>query len=211
MQNTKTNHLDFSSKLVFEIFNKEKHDREIFDCGNAELNNYLKKLAFQQHTKNLNRLYVATLESVNTIKSILGFYTLSGNSISFSAFPKETSKKIPNSYPIPTIKIGRLARDLNLTPSGFGKTILADALYRCLSIAKDLGVFAVEIEAKNEKLKGFYKKLGFTEFIDNKLALFIPIATLALAFNKTDNKTETDKKETEKFSALTPALDSLEH
>ena len=50
------------------------HDREAFDCGNNELNQYLKKTARQHTEKGISRTFVLVDES--RASEILGFFTL---------------------------------------------------------------------------------------------------------------------------------------
>jgi len=55
------------------------HDREAFDCGEAELNEFLRRHARQSHEKGGAKTFVAT--PVDDSKRILGFYSLSPASI----------------------------------------------------------------------------------------------------------------------------------
>jgi len=174
----------FHSKddLVFELLDKTKHDRHNFECGVPELNEFISKYAGQQQSKHLNKVYVATTKSSETLEPIIGYYTLSAHSLTFETFPEKIVTNFPKDYPIPTLKIGRLARDLHQTTKGFGQLILADALYRALRISKEVGVFAVEVDAKNERLKQFYQAVGFVSLIDDPLGLILPIKTLEKVF-----------------------------
>ena len=173
---------DFENNVTFEMLNPEIHERNNFECGILELNTYIMKYANQQQTKNLNKVYVATSKTQTIPKSIFGYYTLSSNSLSFASFPDGILKNIPQEYPIPTIKIGRLARDMNTTPRGFGNVILGDALFRALKFSKELGVLAVDVDAKNNKAKEFYKRNEFIPLRDQPAVLIIPIKTLAKVF-----------------------------
>ena len=49
------------------------HDTESFDCGNAELNNYLRQIAGQHIRKSLARVYVACEES--DLGRIVAYYS----------------------------------------------------------------------------------------------------------------------------------------
>jgi hypothetical protein len=39
-------------------------------------------------------------------------------------------------------------------------------------------MYAVVVDAKDDKAKAFYLKLGFIACVDNSLCLYLPIATL---------------------------------
>ncbi len=44
-----------------------------------------------------------------------------------------------------------------------------------------MGLYAVVVDAKHDKAKAFYTKLGFIACMDNPLALYLPVATLEQA------------------------------
>jgi predicted GNAT family N-acyltransferase len=145
-----------------------QHDRSNFDCGDSALNNYLKTLASQHIKTNISRTFVATT-LVNSAK-ILGFYTLSAGSIAFDSLPDKLPK-----YPIPIIRIGRLAVEKQLQGQGVGEYLLMDALHRCASHAKEIGIYGVVVDAKHQKAKNFYLKYGFVELTKSPLTLFVSI------------------------------------
>ena len=83
---------------------------------------------------------------------------------------------------IPTIKIGRLARDIKKTSSGFGGVILRNALSTSLELSESkLGVWGVEVDLINEKVKSFYNTYGFHEIPGSPLSMFLPMTTLKTA------------------------------
>lgn len=52
------------------------------------------------------------------------------------------------------------------------------AMQVALEFAETVGVYAVLVDAKNEKVQGYYQSLGFIPTLDNPLCLFLPVATL---------------------------------
>ena len=168
----------------FSRFDKKLHSRGGFDCGVVELNNYIAKYAGQQQCNNLTTVYVCCLKEDNLPKTLLGYYTLSASSFSADEIPESMFKSIPRYLPIPTIKIGRLARDINRTRPGFGSIILWDALYRSLNIAHILGAVLVDVDAKNAKLLNFYKRHGFIQLQHDKYSLVLPIKSLRTALQE---------------------------
>jgi predicted GNAT family N-acyltransferase len=97
--------------------------------------------------------------------------------VDFITFPPSIQKKLPK-YPVPIVRIGRLAVDNSMQGKGVGASLLKDALQRCVMVSKEVGIFAVVVEAKHEKAKRFYLKYGFSEFNDEPLNLFLPIKTI---------------------------------
>ena len=79
---------------------------------------------------------------------------------------------------MPVIRIGRLAVDQTMQGKGVGDSLLMDALYRSLKFSKEVGIFAVVVDAKHDKAKAFYLKYGFSEFHDEPLELFLPVKTI---------------------------------
>jgi len=44
-----------------------------------------------------------------------------------------------------------------------------------------VGLYAVVVDAKHDKAKAFYTKLGFITCMDSPLSLYLPVATLEQA------------------------------
>lgn len=57
-----------------------------------------------------------------------------------------------------------------------------DALSRTLTIADQIGIYAVDVTAKDDKSRSFYEHFGFTSLIDEPLHLFLSIKTAKSAF-----------------------------
>lgn len=157
-------------QLIVSSLDKQ-HNRIAFDCGEPELNDYLKKLANQHIKTNISRTFVVT--TVADDKNILGFYTLSAGSVAFQNIPSKF-KKIAR-YPIPIIRLGRLAVDKQSQGKRIGEFLLMDALHRCASHAEEIGIFGVVVDAKHQKAKDFYLKYGFCELTDFVLTLSLII------------------------------------
>ena len=143
-----------------------------FDCGADELNTYLKRFAKKNDKLGIGRTYVLLYKT-----RALGFYTVSMAQIEFKALPKPSQGKLPR-YPIPTVRIGRLAVDLSTQGQGLGEYLLMDALTRCLRVSEEIAVFAVIVDAKNNQAKNFYLKYGFIPLEDQELSLFLPLSTI---------------------------------
>jgi GNAT superfamily N-acetyltransferase len=160
--------------LIIEKLSKD-HKKSDFDCNNELLNNYIQKQAKQDVNRDLSACYI--LNDIND-KRVLGYYTLSGNSIDRNEFPIELMQKMPPSYVnLPTILLGRLAIDKNEKGKGFGGILLMDALKKCVDISESLGVLAVIVDPFDEKAISFYKKYGFI-LIPSNNKMFIPIKTI---------------------------------
>lgn len=153
--------------------------RDSFDCGKAELNNYLKTQLSQDIRKNVSKAFMAV--SIKDPNEILGFYTLSANSIYFEDLPVHLKKRVPR-YPIPVALIGRLAVDKKYHKLGLGKDLLVDALKRAVEVSKSFGVFGIIVDAKDEEARQFYEHFGFTSLEDSPRKLILPLETLQQEF-----------------------------
>lgn len=151
------------------------HEREEFCCGKASLDNFLRSLAGQYEKRSIGRTYVAVLAGG---KRVCGYYTLAASAIPFQNLPAPIAKKLPR-HPIPVVLLGRLAVDQSVQGRGLGEHLLFDALWKCLDLSNQLGIFAVEIIALDSQAGEFYQKYGFVPLPDNDLHLYLPIKSIA--------------------------------
>ena len=86
----------------------KKINRKDFDCGIEALNKYLRQFDITNDKKNIGKTFVAVDKS-NPDKTI-GYYTVSMAQILFNELPEVIRKGLPG-YPIPAMRIGKLAID----------------------------------------------------------------------------------------------------
>jgi len=155
------------------------HDREQFNCGVDDLDEYLKKYARINMAQHVTVVYVMTQRKEP--KKILGYYTLSAFCIGLSSLPDNVTKKLPYYPEVPTVLIGRLARH-NDAP-GTGRLLLIDALRRSWNMSKEIASFAVVVDAKNDDALRFYKKFGFLTLQNTSCRLFMPMKKIEHLLN----------------------------
>jgi len=141
-----------------EELDAKRHDRAAFDCGVEPLNRYLKGLAGQHRIKGIATSFV--LVDSDRPAQILGYYSLSAASLAFERLTDRDRKGLP-AYPIPAVRIGRLATSVAFRGRGLGGLLLQNAIKRILQARNILGVFAVVVEAKDTAAEAFYRKYGF--------------------------------------------------
>ena len=147
-----------------------RHDRAAFACGEPSLNDFLKRYARQNDERGLGRTYVAVIRDE---PRIYGYYTIASGAVSFDAIPE----KLPR-YPIPVLHLGRLAVDEAAQGQRLGNILLLDALRRAVTLAGQVGIYGVEVNALNETAKTFYLKYGFTPLLDDALHLWISLKAI---------------------------------
>ena len=151
------------------------HDRTDFDCGEPALNNFLQRLARQQAERDFNRTYVAAMQGESRVR---GFYAVSSASMDFENWP--VGLRLPR-YPVPVARIGRLAVDVREQGKGVGDALLRHAMHLSASLAQQIGLYAVVVDAKNEAAAAFYVRYGFQRFADQGLSLFLTTAVIRRA------------------------------
>lgn len=70
------------------------------------------------------------------------------------------TKKIPENYPLPVLRLGRLAVDSHYQGMGIGKQLLGHVLRVAVQQKKTVGCVGVVVDAKEEAI-AFYQKFGF--------------------------------------------------
>lgn len=143
-----------------------------FDCGVEELNFYLKRFAKKNDKLGIGRTFVLFEDS-----KAVGYYTISMAQIEFDSLTHHSQQSLPR-YPLPAVRIGRLAVQKNLQGKGFGEYLLMNSLERCQRVSNEIAVFAVIVDAKNDLAKKFYIRYGFIPFVNRELSLYLPISTI---------------------------------
>jgi len=157
-------------------FDKKIHNRKPFDCGEASLNDYLKRQAAQHIKRGVCTIFVLIDDA--GLDRILGFYTLSNSQIARTDIDERSAQRLPR-HPIPTITLGRMAVHLEEQGNGYGAILLVDAIKRCCLVSQEVGVYAIIVDAKNSKARTFYEHFGFSSLPQHPLRLILPMGTAA--------------------------------
>jgi predicted N-acetyltransferase YhbS len=153
----------------------KQHDRNGFDCGDAALNEFLQRQAGRQQRRGFGKTYVALADDGATV---IGFVTVSAGQIATASLPAQARL---SRHPAPILRIGRLAVDIRHQGQGIGQDLLAFALRLAVEFSQRVGLYAVVVDAKHDKAKAFYIKLGFIACMDSPLSRYLPVATLEQA------------------------------
>ena len=103
-------------------------------------------------------------------RTILGFYTVSPASVAYARTPE-------------IIRRG-LAVDRGFQGRGIGGQLLLAAGRRCLLASAEVGGVVLVIDAKNERVAGWYAGYGAVPLLDTPLTLLLPLATIKAALKK---------------------------
>jgi predicted GNAT family N-acyltransferase len=158
-----------------EIFILDKtHNRNAFECEEQQLTDYIKKQVSQDIKKRLAVCFVA----IDSDNNVIGYYTLSSESLGREQIPDKYLKKVPQNYNAPVILLGRLARNITAKGTGLGEHLLLDALFRAFTLSEEsIGAMVVVVDPMNQFAIKFYKKYGFEQLPDSE-KMFLPMSTI---------------------------------
>jgi len=101
--------------------------------------------------------------------------------VSLDDLPEALRSKLPR-HPVPVTHVGRLAVDLSVQGKGIGSLLLRKCAEVTVSAADSIGVYAMEIAAKDEAAYEYYLRRGFLPLSGHKNTLYVPVQTLKKAF-----------------------------
>lgn len=131
-------------------------DRSGFSSGNVDLDRFFLGYAGQnQFRHHIGTTYVA----VDPSGIIAGFATVSASSVAPGVVRGTTAKRLPR-YPIPVLRLARLAVDERARGKGVGSLLLRSVFALALQMADQVGCAGIVVDAKPDAV-AFYERLGF--------------------------------------------------
>lgn len=158
--------------LEEQLLDPQRHDRQAFTSGVAELDDYLHRFAIQQSKKGI--AVVRVLVDTDAPKTILGYYSLSAAQVDVMHLDERAQQKLPR-YPVPCFRLGRLATDVTQRGRGLGRILIGCAVARCLEAQKHVAAYALLVDAKGTQAQSFYQHYGFTPCRDQPMTLYLPL------------------------------------
>jgi len=136
---------------------KGEDDRSTFSCGEIDLDYFFQRYAGQ----NQFRHYIGTTYIATDEKSVFGFVSVSAGTLLKRSLSSSAAKRYPN-YPLPIMRITRIAVDEKYQNRGLGKYLIKSMFYLSLEQKEKFGCVGIVVDAKSDAIL-FYKKLGFIE------------------------------------------------
>lgn len=149
------------------------HDRTAFSCGEPALDTYLQRQATQDIRRRVAQVFIAVGDEA---QKIAGYYSLSAASFEKDELPSALARRLPH-YPVPAAVLGRLAIHREHQGRGLGEMLLLDAIRRVVRASTTIAVYAIIVDAKNERAHAFYERYGFRAFASEPRRLFLPLET----------------------------------
>ncbi|MGO8866868.1 MAG: GNAT family N-acetyltransferase [Alphaproteobacteria bacterium] len=153
----------------------KRHARAGFSCGVRRIDAYLQD-SLELAAHGLSRAFVAVDPGGRCVR---GYYALQVPNVAGADVPQPLARLLRLDARIPVVEVVMLGVDRAWQGQGIGTILLADALRRVRRVAHDIGVWAVVLEAFDDKAERFYRRLGFETLIDGTLTLYIPVAAIA--------------------------------
>jgi len=160
---------------------RPEDDRQSFTSGDVELDRFFWKFAGQ----NQFRLHIGTTYVAVAGRDILGFITIAATSITIDNLPARARKRLPN-YPLPALRIARLAVAQSAQGQGIGKRLLRAACQLAHEMAERVGCVGAVVDAKANAV-AFYERYGFErlDVISGRLSehpsplpMFLPLGSI---------------------------------
>lgn len=134
---------------------READDRARFRSGNPDLDRFFHQFAGQNQFKHhLGVTYVA-VEGVD----MLGYVTVAPGHLAIDEVSAATRKRLPR-YPLPVLRLARLAVDERAAGQGLGERLLRFVMQLALRMTEDYGCAGLVVDAKPEA-EAFYARYGF--------------------------------------------------
>ena len=156
-------------------------DRSSFRSGNADLDRFFVRYAGQnQFRHHIGVTYVAAEGG-----AILGFTTVSASHIEIEDLPRAKRKRLPQ-YPLPVLRLARLAVGEKAKERGVGRRLLRAVFYLAREMEKKVDCVGIAVDAKPDAVD-FYRRLGFEpmDVLEGNLgdrpvpiAMFLPLASI---------------------------------
>ncbi len=170
---------------TFVQLDKNLHERNNFDCGEEELNKFLKTQAVKHMKIGISRTMVLpSVQPTDTQKyAICAFYSITPSSISRATLPQNLAKKLPH-YPVPVFLLAQLAVDKHCHGQGLGKISLVHALKHLWQINQHMPAYAVVVDCLTQSAENFYSKFGFQYLCEHngRVRLFLPMKIVGQLF-----------------------------
>jgi predicted N-acetyltransferase YhbS len=148
---------------------KAGHDLGAFDCGRAEITDWLQRRALRAGEGDTATTYV-----VCRGRRVVAYCALAAGAVARAEAPNALARNSPD--PIPVIVLARLGVTTAEQRSGLGRALIAEAMRRAAQASKIIGARALLVHALDESLAVYYESLGFRRLAEGAQTLYLPMA-----------------------------------
>lgn len=161
-----------SLKLNAPIPLAATHILDDFACGEASLDEWIKRRALTNHLSGAGRAFVVTDQEGR----VYGYYAMAAGAVSHRAATGNARRNMPD--PVPVMVLARLAVDHRAQDVKLGASLLQDAVSRAVSVSQNAGVRALLVHALHDRAKQFYERYGFQESPQHPMTLMLRLSAV---------------------------------
>lgn len=143
------------------------HLLDEFACGEASLDDWLKRRALSNQLSVASRTFVVTDQEGR----VFGYYAMAAGAVSHQMATSGVRRNMPD--PIPMMVLARLAVDHHAQGIKLGAALLQDAVKRAAAVSQNVGVRALLVHALHDRAKQFYEHYGFQESPQHPMTLML--------------------------------------
>jgi len=158
--------------LTITPLDTRQHDRAGFICGIPALDDYLRKQAGQHQRDGIATTHV--LVDNEQLSQILGYCALSAAQLYLQELNESDRKRLP-AWPVPAMRMGRLAVAATEQGKGYGRLLLGHAVNLARSVRQTMGVRVLIVDAKDASATAFYQGYGFRPTESEALTLYLSV------------------------------------
>jgi GNAT superfamily N-acetyltransferase len=143
-----------------------------FACGEASLDEWLKRRALANQLSGATRTFVVT----DPQGRVHGYYAMAAGAVSPQAATGNVRRNMPD--PVAVMMLARLAVDHRAQGFKLGASLLQDAVARAVGVSQNAGVRALVVHALHDRAKQFYEQYGFQESLLHPMTLMLRLNAL---------------------------------
>jgi GNAT superfamily N-acetyltransferase len=148
------------------------HLLDEFECGEAVLDDWLKRRAMANQVSGASRTFVV----VDQDDRVYGYYAMAAGAVSHQMASSLVRRNMPD--PVPVMVLARLAVDHRAQGIMLGASLLQDAVNRAVVVSRHAGVRALLVHALHDRAKQFYLHHGFQESPQHRMTLMLRLNTV---------------------------------
>ena len=148
------------------------HRLDDFECGEAVLDDWLKRRALANQSSGASRTFVVADQD----SRICGYYAMAAGAVSHPLATRGVRRNMPD--PVPVMVLARLAVDRRAQGQHLGASLLQDAVNRAVAVSQNAGVRALLVHALHEKAKQFYEHYGFAPSPTHPMTLMLRLSSM---------------------------------
>ena len=148
------------------------HRLDDFECGEAVLDDWLKRRALANQSSGASRTFVVTDQDGR----VCGYYAMAAGAVSHQLATSSVRRNMPD--PVPVMVLARLAVDRGAQGLHAGAALLWDAVNRAVAVSQNAGVRALLVHALHEKARQFYEHYGFQPSPTHPMTLMLRLSSV---------------------------------